>query len=106
MTTRVERKKKKLHVPFTAFIFEAKLFKDAVNKITKYGNRKVTYSSIDTSEFIYIKGSHTFSPTYHSIKQFPHATNNFFYLNKNSEIGKMANSYTDKLHSVASNAEY
>jgi len=78
MTTTVERKKKKLHVPLTAFIFEGKLFKDTVNNTAKYGNRNVTYSSIDTSEFIYIKGSHTFSPTYHSMKQFPYATNNLF----------------------------
>jgi len=65
MTTRVERKKEKLHVPFTIFIFQGKLFKDDVNNITKCGNRKVTYSSVDSSKFIYIKGSHTFSPTYH-----------------------------------------
>jgi hypothetical protein len=60
-------------------LISGRLLKDAVNNITKHGNRKVTYSSTNTSKFIYIKGSHTFSPMYHSMKQFPYTANKLFF---------------------------
>jgi hypothetical protein len=86
-------KKEKVTRAVYYILISVKAFKDAVNNITKHGNRKVTYSSTNTSKFIYIKVSHTFSSMYHSMKQFPYTANKlFFNFNTNAEIGKPADS--------------